>query len=317
MAVQVTDLLVCPACFGHLTWSDIVLTCDDCGRRFPIDDGIPVLVAGHGAIEERDADSASDDDDYKAQQARFFDEEDPEFEITRPHGTPRVYGWLLGEKVRRGLRGVSDLGPGTTVLTVCGGSGMDAELLAKTGARVVTSDISIGAAKRARERARRYGVELLSIVADVEHLPFRDRSIDLVFVHDGLHHLESPLLGLAEMTRVAARAVSVTEPAQAAATALAVRVGLAQVEEEAGNRIGRMTPEVILTQLEQRGFRIAHAERYAMYYRHKPGVFSRVVSLPVIFPLYRLAWRLGNRLIGRFGNKLTVQGLRTGSGHGP
>jgi ubiquinone/menaquinone biosynthesis C-methylase UbiE len=44
-------------------------------------------------------------------------------------------------------------------------------------------------------------------VADAERLPFPDRSIDVVYVHDGLHHLARPEAGLAEMTRVARLAV--------------------------------------------------------------------------------------------------------------
>lgn len=118
---------------------------------------------------------------------------------------------------------------------------MDAEFLARSGATVISSDISLGAAKRSAERAKRYGLRILPLVADVEHLPFLDRSVDLVYVHDGLHHLEKPLAGIAEMSRVASRAVSVTEPAQAAATRLAVRFGLALEREDAGNRVARVT----------------------------------------------------------------------------
>src|SRR5205807_314906 len=140
---------------------------------------------------------------HKSRQANFFDrEEAAEFEIIRPHGTPALYRWLLEEKFRRGVAGVISAlrGSGAMALVVCGGSGMDAEFLTSTGARVITSDISIGAAQRARERARRYGLPIMAIVADVERLPFRDRAVDLVYVHDGLHHLADPQNGLREMT---------------------------------------------------------------------------------------------------------------------
>ena len=74
---------------------------------------------------------------------------------------------------------------------------------------------------------------------------FATRSVDVVYVHDGLHHLDDPLAGLAEMARVARSAVCVSEPARAGITALAVRAGLALEREEAGNRVGRLDAEAV------------------------------------------------------------------------
>ena len=90
------------------------------------------------------------------------------------------------------------------------------------------------------ERGRRFNVSLIPVVADVERLPFADDSFDLVFVHDGLHHLEDPMVGLREMARVARRAVSVNEPARRCDRD--GREARASVEhEEAGNRVARMS----------------------------------------------------------------------------
>jgi SAM-dependent methyltransferase len=220
-----------------------------------------------------------------------------------------LYGWLLMEKFRRGvarraLRGM-------TALAVCGGSGMDAEFLAMAGARVISSDISLGAARRARERGQRHGVPIDVIVADVECLPFPDRSIDVVYVHDGLHHLERPLEGLAEMARVARGGVCVSEPAQAAVTRAAVRAGLALEREEAGNRVARLASADIVRVLAEDGFRVVRAEPYGMFYRHEPGWPSRVLSSPGLFQLAKLVFRAANRVFGRFGNKLAVVAERT------
>ena len=190
-------------------------------------------------------------------------------------------------------------------MVVCGGSGMDAEFLHERGAAVITSDISLGAAKRARERARRGGFALLSIVADVERLPVRDASVDLIYVHDGLHHLERPEIGIAEMARVG-RAVSITEPARAAGTRLAVKLGLALHKEESGNVVMRLSPGDVSAELERLGFRTLAGGRYLMYYRHEPGRVFRLLSGQGLFPLARLYWRAGNAVLGRFGNKMTV-----------
>jgi len=233
-----------------------------------------------------------------------------EFEIERPAGSPGLYRFLLTEKVRRGLAPLGGRLDGWTALTVCGGSGMDAEFLAAAGATVISSDLSIGAAQRVRERASRHGLSITTVAADVEHLPFADRSIDLVFVHDGLHHLEDPSAGLAEMARVARRAVSINEPGRAFATAIGVRLGLALEREEAGNRVARLEVGPTTAALEASGLRIVRADRYAMYYRHVPGRLTALLSRRPVLPLVIAGWRLANRVVGRFGNKLTIVAVR-------
>jgi ubiquinone/menaquinone biosynthesis C-methylase UbiE/uncharacterized protein YbaR (Trm112 family) len=308
---ELLELLGCPACRGTLVagqTSEPSLVCTACGAGYPFHKEIPVLLTpqlrGEAAIP---ADNLS----HKQRQVAFFDEPSADdFGITRPRGAPPLYGWLLREKFRRSIIGLEQLLPGATVLTVCGGSGVDAEFLAHAGARVIVSDISLGVILQARERARRFGLELTLVVADAEALPFRDQSIDVVYVHDGLHHLEHPALGLAEMARVARRGVSVSEPAAAAVTAAAVRLRIADAEEEAGNRVRRLTLDEIRRELSARGFQSVQPHRYAMYYRHWPGSAMKLLSAPLLLPLVKATFNMVNGVAGRFGNKLTVQALR-------
>lgn len=319
--------LVCPACHGGLVWAVSESHCEACARRFDVVDGIPILVASdlgarsapliEGVGSARVAEhgdlidpAAVPSADQKQCQARFFDEEDAELEICRPHGQPAFYGWLLSEKLRRSVRGVGSL-RGISAVTVCGGSGMDAEFLARRGASVTSIDISLGAARRARERARRFGVSIFSVVGDGERLPLDDRSIELAYVHDGLHHLPDPYAGVKEMARVARRVVSITEPAQAAATAIAVRLGLALEQEEAGNRVGRLDRAETETFLRRSGFQVVFAERYAMYYHQVPRKTMRLISRRRLLPLAIRSLQTFNHAAGRLGNKLTVQAVRT------
>ena len=296
---ELESLLACPRCRSPVERADAVLGCSGCRAAYAVEDGIPVL------LDEAETDA------YKRGQARWFDEEaGGEWEIERPHGAPTLYEWLLREKFARSVAALDGLLENATALVVCGGSGMEAEFLAGAGARVVTADISLGAARRARERARRHRFDVLSIVADVERLPFADASVDVVYVHDGLHHIERPLAGVAEMARVARRAVSVSEPARAAVTQLAVRAGLALEFEEAGNRVARVTPEAVATTLSSLGFRVVRAERYGMYYRHEPGRVVGALSARPLLPVAVGALRMANRVAGRLGNKLTVQAVR-------
>jgi SAM-dependent methyltransferase len=290
-------LLVCPACHEELDWGDRDVRCTGCGATYELADGIPLLRIG-----------GREGDEHAERQAAFFDDADPEFEINRPHGTPWLYSWLLGEKFRRSLDALTDVP--TTAVTICGGSGMDAEFLAQTGAAVISTDVSLGAAERARERAARYGLAILPVVAAAEALPLADASVDLGYVHDGLHHLEAPLAGLGELARVAKQAVSVNEPARAAATHLAVRVGLSEETEEAGNRVERIDPGAIVNALERNGFSVVRCERYAMVYRHEPGRAARLLSRRPLRPIVRFTIDGFNALLGGIGNKLTVQAVR-------
>lgn len=310
--------LACPRCRTALGTGASVLACSRCGTGYPIVDGIPSLVLDQQAVArdelahlvgaDHDHDERSGPDEHKAAQTAHFDREiAAEFEITRPDGTPRLYQYLLNEKFVRATAPIASAVQGLDVLVVCGGSGMDATFLARAGARVVSSDLSIGASRRSAERARRLGLPFTSIVADIERLPFEDRSFDLVYVHDGLHHLEHPELGLAEMARVARRWVSVTEPARATATAIAIRLGLALAREDAGNVVRRLAPSDVVALLRSHGYRPLVATRYAMYYRHQPGPVFRALSHPAVFPIVRTGWRWADAAFGAAtGNKLVV-----------
>jgi ubiquinone/menaquinone biosynthesis C-methylase UbiE/uncharacterized protein YbaR (Trm112 family) len=315
---DLTRLLTCPQCQEPQLLqlkendADQHLECPGCSVKYEIHDGIPVLLPPDFVTMRSENERAAAALAHKRQQASFTDEEtDEQWEIGRPRGAPAFYGWLFEEKFRRSIAALFPLLPGATALTVCGGSGLDAEFLARAGARVITSDISLLAAMRARERARRHGAALTPVVADVENLPFGDRTIDLVYVHDGLHHLEEPAVGLAEMARVASRAVSVNEPARATATAIAIGFGVALEQEEAGNRVARLTVEDIVAGLETRGFQTLEAHRYAMYYKHAPGPAMRFMSRQNVMPFATVAFTSFNRWAGGIGNKLTVQAIRT------
>lgn len=294
-ASLLTSLLVCPACHGDLAWQEHEIRCTGCGAVYERVDGIPVLRPGPDGAQ-------------KDVQASYFDEADPEFEVTRPHGAPWLYRWLLAEKLRRSLDALP-VREGTAV-TICGGSGMDAEFLARVGLSVVSTDISLGAARRTRERALRFGFAVLPVVADAEALPFRDRSVDLVYVHDGLHHLESPESGLREMLRTSASAISINEPARARVTLFAARIGLAEHYEEAGNFIARLDPEQVAAEVSAAGFDVVKNERYAMVYRHEPGRAARILSQPGLRALTRAGFRAFNGAAGVAGNKLALQAVR-------
>jgi uncharacterized protein YbaR (Trm112 family) len=308
-------LLTCPVCRDSALLglderlTDGVLTCDRCRASYPIRGGIPILLP-----PDLDTSNIHDELDHlrrhKRRQADYFDREIAEdFEIARPSGTPAAYQWLMSDKFRRSVRLLPQL-PGATVVDACCGSGMDAEFLAREGAKVIALDISEGCATRALARAQRDGLDYLVIVGDVEHLPIRSGAADIGYVHDGLHHLPDPKVGIRELARVARRAVSVNEPADALATRLAVCLGIALRREASGNAVARLRAGDVSRELTSAGFQ-ASQHRYVMYYKHEPGRTMDLLSGPGAFHLFRAAAALANLAIGRWGNKLQVTAIRT------
>lgn len=44
------DLLACPVCFGRLVLAPAYIDCTQCARRYPIVDGLPVLIASRASL---------------------------------------------------------------------------------------------------------------------------------------------------------------------------------------------------------------------------------------------------------------------------
>jgi glycosyltransferase involved in cell wall biosynthesis/SAM-dependent methyltransferase len=247
-------------------------------------------------------------------QVEFYREAvDPEEEITRPRGYPEPVRFLLDYKIRDAWRlasggehapDVAANAPVETVLVICCGSGMEAEMVARTGRRVVALDISPEAVARARERMARFGFRLDLLVGDAENLPFADSSFDFVFVHDGLHHLSDPYRGVREMLRVARRAVVIAEPADAGLTHVSIRLGISGVYEDAGNFVYRLDPARLVRTFGDAGARGWRLRRSLIYYQPWTFRFYRFLEPRPLRAVFRAVFRAANLLVGRWGNSL-------------
>lgn len=247
-------------------------------------------------------------DIQKSKQAHYFDEEvDREFEIERPCGSGRLYQWTIQKKFSMASKLLSFPLNGCSVLEICCGSGMGAEIYSKMGGRVTGLDLSSNAIERARERARRHGFEADFIVGDAELVNFPDRSFDVVTVHDGLHHLPNPYLAIAEMARIAKKAIIVIEPAFSWLTQQAVAVGLAEDFEDAGNFVYRFREDEIFTIANTAGFSRLKYSQYFLYYKQEPFKWAaRYVDKTFLFHMFPMFFGLATAMAPRLGNKMCV-----------
>ncbi|MGC2652493.1 MAG: methyltransferase domain-containing protein [Mycobacterium sp.] len=110
--------------------------------------------------------------------------------------------WALGDYARMAEEVMAPLGPvlvdavgmgpGDRVLDVAAGSGNISIPAARTGAAVVSSDLTPELLQRSRQRAAKHGVALDWRQADAEQLPFSDNEFDAVISAIGVmfapHH---------------------------------------------------------------------------------------------------------------------------------
>lgn len=55
-AVSWEEILACPICRGDVLTSQAVVVCQTCGRKYPIEDGIPIMLAGHELMHGENSD---------------------------------------------------------------------------------------------------------------------------------------------------------------------------------------------------------------------------------------------------------------------
>ncbi len=89
---------------------------------------------------------------------------------------------------------------GKRVLDLGCGIGVFSRLAAEKGARVVSTDYS----KAALDYCARTAPEARRVLHHAEHLPFKERSFDVVLAADIIEHLYDPVLFLSEVNRVLA-----------------------------------------------------------------------------------------------------------------
>lgn len=83
---------------------------------------------------------------------------------------------------------IASMRPGTDVLEVGCGIGMDSARMARQGLRVTAVDLTVVGPATANRRAERNHFDARYLSSDAEHLPFRDSTFDYVYSFGVMHH---------------------------------------------------------------------------------------------------------------------------------
>lgn len=204
MTVDVLETLRCPVCSGAVT-GDEALRCAGCGRRYPVEDGIPHMLSPDlpgSAAKLRETEGW-----VALARAEGWYEPDDEVDAHLPF-LCRDLGWddpnWLANERSFTLLLEHAVRPGTDVLEVGAAKCWGAAHLVPLGCRYVGSDIladpKIGLG-RGSFYEQRVG-PFARVQADAEHLPFADASFDLTYCVATLHHaLDLPRM-VTELARV-------------------------------------------------------------------------------------------------------------------
>jgi demethylmenaquinone methyltransferase/2-methoxy-6-polyprenyl-1,4-benzoquinol methylase len=114
--------------------------------------------------------------------------------------TNSVLSFFQDRRWRRRTREALKLRPGQLVLDVAAGTAVSTAELARSGAKAVASDFSLGMLRAGKGKADRR--HLPFVAADALHLPFAAESFDAVTISFGLRNIADVPAALAEFSRV-------------------------------------------------------------------------------------------------------------------
>ncbi len=195
------------------------------------------------------------------------------------------------------------------ILNIGGGSGFEAEILLKHGAKSVTlleiASEQLDVARTRRQRGRLPNMEFVR--GDAENLPFCDNTFDLSYVHMALHHLSDNVKGMTEACRVADEIIFVDKMNPVLTRFLSV-FGLFTKEE--GQPINRVSGKDVPNLLRR-----MHIEPNVTYFFAHPLATHNECIIRSYFALCNALNMLVNRsrLLGSLiGNVAIIHGTRHG-----
>ena len=180
------SIVRCPVCKGVLTQASD-LHCSSCKTRYPIVDGIPVMLSDH-ARGDGEQDLVVEKKFYEDMFSGLKGLEDGHCIV---YGHERIYDFMDG--VERGA-----------LLEAGCGAGHHGVSLSKRGFQVTSIDLTLNGVRAAQKLAQHEHQDILYVCGDIKRLPFADNEFDICFCSLILHHfiaLDNLLTELARVTK--------------------------------------------------------------------------------------------------------------------
>lgn len=187
MDKKLLSLLCCPVCKGTLLKKKNSLYCTHCQYNYTVKRGIPVLLKKEDMTEHMEG------------QIEYFSDEDK----SRPKYA--LQAWQ--ESYLRRFFDNIKFRKNNVVVDIACGSGYMAIELAKKGAYVIASDITINQLYKLQVAAKKLKIEdrLLLVCCSAEYLPFKNESADIITENAIIEHLYQEKLAIQEIDRIAKR----------------------------------------------------------------------------------------------------------------
>lgn len=180
-------LLRCPATGSPVVWDGDEIVATETDRRYPVVDGIPVMVSGELAADPQ----------YDHQRDYF----DAEFAA---YGAYTLDRWRVSFLRRLGAAGFLAGGSAPLIDVGVGGSGYTVIEAARQGRPAVGCDLSLEGLRAARRFAEDQGVadRTLFVCCSAEALPFASGVFGAALAIAVLEHVPDDVAAMGEMARV-------------------------------------------------------------------------------------------------------------------
>jgi ubiquinone/menaquinone biosynthesis C-methylase UbiE len=185
------NLLACPECRSALIESSKDIKCSNCGKLFPLRDGILIMY---------DVSSAPGDLSVSIESWNKIYKETSTIEVEK---TYKTYTERLLADIMDHFYGYKAIKMEGVFLEIGSGLSILGTHMAKIGYRVICIDVCEEALKKAKALYERRGVDAVFICGNILKMPLRDNSIDLSFGRGVIEHFRDTNQSVKELYRVA------------------------------------------------------------------------------------------------------------------
>jgi SAM-dependent methyltransferase len=191
--LQHVELLCCPRCGEDLALGDAEFACRACGRRYPVEDNIPLLFEPNDWGNERQDVTPDIRAFYEETPFPNYDEFDSVASLVQK-ARQGMFAKLLDDQIPSGARVIE-----------CGcGTGQLSNFLAIANRTVFGTDLCLNSLRLGQGFKEKNGIKRVHFLQMNLFRPaFREKSFDLVISNGVLHHTSDPFLAFQTIAKLA------------------------------------------------------------------------------------------------------------------